>query len=403
MTILTANEHLQDALIRHQIGLLRHSSAIQARILELLNATERDLVEAIERRGRRLAGRGVQDSVTKVRLQRLLEEVREIRGRAMSQAFAHWRKSLQDLVRAEAEHVARIVRTVAPVQLEMVSPDPSTLRAIVTTNPFEGQLLAGWAKRLARNDLTRIMGQVQIGMVQGDTPAQMARRIVGTAQLRGANGVTEITRREASTITRTAVQTMANASRQQVYDANSDLFTHERFVATLDSRTTPICRANDGKQYKRGEGPHPPLHFNCRSVRVPVIDPRQMGIRPARTATQRQLLREYARQNGLEGIRSRTDLPRGHAGKFDAFSRRRVRELTGTVPASTTYQEFLSRQSSAFQRDVLGATRARLFRQGGISVDRFVDRAGRQYTLAELARREAAAFRRAGLDPDDFT
>jgi len=33
-----------------------------------------------------------------------------------------------------------------------------------------------------------------------------------------------------------------------------------------------------------------------------------------------------------------------------------------------------------------------LFRQGGLTLDRFVDRAGREYTLDELRRREAAAW-----------
>jgi len=36
-----------------------------------------------------------------------------------------------------------------------------------------------------------------------------------------------------------------------------------RYLATLDSRTSAICRSLDGKEFKYGDGPLPPVHFNC--------------------------------------------------------------------------------------------------------------------------------------------
>lgn len=146
----------------------------------------------------------------------------------------------------------------------------------------------------------------------------------------------------------------------------------------------------------------PPLHFGCRSLRVPVLDQEAVSRRPAKASTERGLLREYARREGLEAPTRRVDLPRGHKGTFDQYARRRVRELTGQVDPGTTYQTWLQRQSAEFQDDVLGTTRARLFRQGGLKLDRFVNRAGDEIPLAELARRDADAFRAAGLDPDNF-
>jgi SPP1 gp7 family putative phage head morphogenesis protein len=401
---LTANEQLQDAVIRHQIGLYRYAGSVRNRVLALLDATERDLVEILQRRGVRLVGRDPRETVTQGRLKALLAEVRELRRRALTEAFGTLRDELKQLVVAEAEWAARAVQTVSPVQMSVTLPEPNTLRALVTHRPFEGAVLSQWAQTVTRSDVQRIYRAVQLGMVQGEPLPMITRRVVGTAAQRGANGLTQMTRNHLTTITRTAVHSMANAAQSQTWQENSDIFTHERFTATLDARTTPICRSEDGKIYKVGEGPTPPLHYNCRSVRVPVIDPKQAGFRPTRAATQRQLLREYAKANNLQGVRSRADLPRGHAGRFDSFSRTRVRELTGRTPASTNYQEFLGRQSRQFQDDVLGPNRAALFRRGGLTLDKFVDRAtGRQYTLAELARREAEAFRRAGLDPDDFT
>ena len=98
----------------------------------------------------------------------------------------------------------------------------------------------------------------------------------------------------------------------------------------------------------------------------------------------------------------RDALPRGTKGAFDAFARKRVRELTGRVPASTSYNEWLKRQTREFQEDTLGVTKAKLFREGGLSLDKFVTANGHELTLADLAKRHADAFRAAGLDPDTF-
>lgn len=61
-----------------------------------------------------------------------------------------------------------------------------------------------------------------------------------------------------------------------------------RYMATLDLRTSPMCRAMDGKviAYKdKVEGVNfPPLHPRCRSTHVPVISEDDLGTRVARDA-----------------------------------------------------------------------------------------------------------------------
>jgi hypothetical protein len=146
----------------------------------------------------------------------------------------------------------------------------------------------------------------------------------------------------------------------------------------------------------------PPLHFNCRSVRIAIVNGEIIGNRPAKPVTEKQLLREYTSQNGLKTSTSRDALPRGHKTSFDQFKSQRVRELTGTVPAKLSYQKWLERQSSNFQNDVLGVTKAKLFRKGNLPLDKFVNRAGDELNLSQLAAKHAGAFKAAGLDPEDF-
>ena len=174
---------------------------------------------------------------------------------------------------------------------------------------------------------------------------------------------------------------MANQARRAFAAQNADIFSEEQYLATLDSRTTPICRSLDGKTYPVDMGPIPPLHWNCRSLRVPFLGDDDMAARPEKRATKQLLDRE-----GLTG----------------AARRARIRELTGQAPSGTTYVDFLKRQPVAVQDDILGTTKAKLWRKGGLSLDKFVDRNGSELTLSQLARAEKEAFKSAGLDPENF-
>ncbi|MNP80956.1 hypothetical protein D3C76_1791920 [compost metagenome] len=62
------------------------------------------------------------------------------------------------------------------------------------------------------------------------------------------------------------------------------------------------------------------------------------------------------------------------------------------MSSKTSYSEWLARQSAAFQKDVLGPERYKLFSKGELTIDRFVDDDGRTLTLKELREREPMAF-----------
>ena len=79
-----------------------------------------------------------------------------------------------------------------------------------------------------------------------------------------------------------------------------------------------------------------------------------------------------------------------------------ARKHIGEVPAQTNYPEFLKRQAVEFQEDVLGKTKATLFRKGDLSLDEYVDSVGNEITLKQLAATKPEAFMRAGLEPEDF-
>lgn len=394
-----ANRQLFDAMLRHQIMLLKLDRSIRDDVFRILDATEKDLAAQIVSRLRD----GGRSALGTQRLVALERWIKSTRLDAWDQVTEKWVEDLIAAAKTEVKTHEGIARTAAPVTLELVVPGNQALRAIATATPFQGKVLKDWADNIAQADIQRIIDQIKIGLVQGETGEQIATRIVGSARLRYTDGVTQITRNNAEAITRTAVNAIMHAARDEFYSANADVFDRERFVATLDARTTPQCRANDGKVWPRGEGPQPPLHFNCRSIRIPYFSDRALYKRPARAHTEKELLRQFAELEGLDTVPStREGLPYGYKQLFDQFAAGQIRRMTSIVPATETYQTWLMRQPKQFIDDILGPTRGKLFRTGQLTLDRFVDTSGKNLSLSDLARGHAAAFRAAGLDPEDF-
>ncbi len=394
----TVNDELFDALVRHQIFLLRSVGTLRKETLRILDLTEQDVVRAVERSLGNVSNlsQGLRRSVA------LRRALAEIRGKGWDEVATLWRESMQQLAINEPRFTGTILTSVSPVQLQLAFPSNTLLRSIVASTPFEGRTLSEWARDARASDLRRIEDQIKVGLVQGEDARRISQRIVGTRVLRGRDGVTHITRNGAAALTRTMTNAISNFGRSEFFKANRGLFTQELYVAVLDGRTTAICRSLDGKVFELDEGPRPPLHLNCRSIRIATLDSTALGRRPMNPTTERGLLREFAQRRNLGGIRVRSDLPRGTRSAFDSFARRRVRELVGTVPSKVDYAAWIRRQSIQFQNDALGRTKALLFRRGGLTLDKYVGRDGDELNLGQIATKNRQAFIDAGLDPDRF-
>lgn len=399
-TISTANEDVKDALIRHQIYLLRFSAQVRNYITNLLDATEQDIASKI--RDKLKAVKGLNTPADVKRMQNLLQNVMTLRQSAWTASETYLFDQMKALAAAEPIFANGIYSTNSPVVIDLNLPSEVELIAAVDTQMIEGATITNWMQSMASEDLRRIVAAVQKGVVAGDSSSAIARSVLGTTTLDGRDGMTEITRRQIESITRTIIQGVASASREEFFADNADVIDAELFVATLDSRTTAICRALDGKQFLVGEGPQPPLHFNCRSIRVAAFDGEQLGMRPAKASTRQGALDAFTEENDLESVSSRDELPRGTKGQFDTFERKYVRELTGRVPASTSYQEWLTTQTPAFQDEVLGKAKGKLFRDGGLTLDKYVAVSGSELTLPQLAQKYPGAFQAAGLDPNKY-
>lgn len=333
-------EKIHDLAVNHRIGLSRYSTHVVRRMLGLLNKTLDDVAGRLARTDN--------ESVSGQRLEALITELRGIQRAGWAVIEDRLRGSLTDLAGAEAKFALRLAGvSVEPRAVAMFSPLPpiEQIMAAVNSRPFQGRFLKDWLAEAEEGAARRVRDTVRQGFIEGRPTADIVRAIRGTRGQQYKNGILEISRRGAEALVRTAITHTANTAAQAAWEANSDIVSSWRFVATLDARTTVICAGLHGRKFPLGKGPQPPRHVNCRSTSVPVLPE-------------------------IEGI-SPFEMP--------------------------SYQAWLRSQPDTAQNDILGVAKAKLFRDGGLTIDRFTDSKGRVLTLQELRRRDLEAFKRAGL------
>jgi len=372
---MAANDEIRDQLLAHQVQLLRFGKGMASRIKRILNRAEPELRRVIRERLDRIARLGWDPGpATTKRMIKTAKQIAATNKPTFDEINKLITSELLSLSVSETQFVAEVISSSLPVVFDLALPSARDLRRIVLARPFNNRILRDWTKSFEVGDRRRMMDEIRQGLVFSETPTQIGRRIFGTAVLGGVDGTREITRRGAQTLAQTATSAITNAARQVTYLRNRKVINREQYVATLDSRTTPICRSLDGDIFEVGKGPIPPVHINCRSLRVPVINGKKLGNRPAVTATKKQL-------QGLKGSDRRSA----------------VAKMVGQEPAATTYQKWLGRQNVSFQNEVLGPTRGKLFRSGELDLKGFVDNSGKQFTLRELYNQDPATFQRANI------
>jgi SPP1 gp7 family putative phage head morphogenesis protein len=205
---------------------------------------------------------------------------------------------------------------------------------------------------------------MRLGIAQGETNAQLIRRVRGGKQNGDVvKGFMDISRRNADTLVRSATQAVSQKARQATYEQNDSLIKALMWVSTIDLRTTVDCSTRDGMTYTVdthepidhslpwGAGPGN-LHWGCRSTSAPVLKTfRDLGI------------------------------------NVDEVPKSTRASLDGQIAQDTTFEGWLSRQSVERQNDNLGVGRAALWRDGKIEFRDLVDGNGRELTLLELRAR----------------
>jgi SPP1 gp7 family putative phage head morphogenesis protein len=371
------------ALYRNAIDLNRYSNSVARRVINAYNDIIIDATNQLRVIDELAA------PVKAARLRSILAQLKQSLATWAGDATELTATELQGLAELQSEFVTDQLRKVLPAgsrdAVRTVEISPQFAQSVVTTDPTQlnvvalsddlfaavqgapatfsltaakgatitlpnGEVLEKAFRGVAVDQAERFSQVVRNGLLTGETTPSIAKRLIGNLQfgeeaktvrqLVAAGGqATAVADNQIMALVRTSINQVANSASQQVYEANQDITKKYRYVATLDSRTSSICAALDGREFEYGKGPMPPQHFNCRSTTVPIIDP---DILPPSTIAKRA-------------------------------------SADGPVPVNMNYGQWLAEQSNKVKAEVLGPSKVPYF-------NRLVKKSGARDAMAKLVR-----------------
>lgn len=348
----SVNDEIRDKAIRHALYLQRFGNGLTEQVIALLDEASEEIVAKLAARLASIDERGLtlSDRATK-RLQMLLDEIKGLNAALYGQIGETLSEQLSGLGSVEAQFQAATLQTVLPVAFQTAIPSPTRLRAIIETSPMEGALLSSWTEGVQDGTAKRIEQAIRKGMVQGLGTDDLVRSIRGTKKQNYKDGVLEISRRSARSIVRTSVSHVSNVAAQETWKANERVVKGWQYVSTLDSRTTITCAALNGQVFPVGEGPMPPRHIGCRSLSIAVT--------------------KSFKEMGFDS---------------DEVTASERASMDGKVAGDITFEKWLKDKGEGTQNDILGPTRAALFRDGKLSLQDFIKNDGTVLTIEQLSK-----------------
>ena len=392
-----------EAFYRQAIDLNRYSNHVALNVMRAYNDIVIDAT-------RKLSDIGTLNPREAARLNALLAQTAESMQTWAGDSSVYMVQELQGLAKLEADFASGQLKKVIKADLangiQSVEITPDFARAVVMSDPTDisaavlspnlEQQVAGISpgagtldaakgsaltfpngknldtsfRQLAESSAARFRKTVQNGMLTGENMRDMVKRLRGElrfADSANINGtikkggeMTTLADAQIRSLIRTSVTQMSTNVDREFFAANRDVIDGYRYRATLDLKTTAICRSLDGKVFKFGKGPEPPQHFGCRSRII------------------------FITKAEAEG---------------DTQQRGQRAALGGLVPVDTSYGDWLKGRPAKEQDKALGgAKKGDIFRRliqkgesGNAAIAKFVNNDGAELTLKDLERKYGAS------------
>jgi len=333
---------LRDAILRHALQLQRLSAGHEGEADAILRELEREL--------KALLNSQTLSTADKAQIKALIEEADS----------AHIRPAYARIASVTDTHALAIVvaeKTVAALEdvfpVSILSPTKERLASLTKDVLIDGAPSSAWWDKQAEDTAFKFAAQVRQGVINGETNERIVARVAGR---RGEPGILDGARRNARALVHSSVMAAANDARLATFRKNARLIDGIRWLSTLDSHTCVQCAALDGQAWDldgdklKGTAidfTQPPAHWNCRCVLSPI--PKSLA--------------EFGIEEPAPGTRASSE---------------------GPISATTTFEDFLKRQSPPFVDKVLGHRRAEMFLAGKLTLRDLISGTGRELTLEEL-------------------
>lgn len=355
---MTINQQLDDAYADNAVDMQQVTAGIVIAMMRVLNRYDAPLMAALLVAIDQIPT----EQFTMARLDAVLGEVQQINSTAYAEVMRELEPQLAGVVEHESDWQYALLLGLLPPVLSVNQTRSVDTMVIAQNTPFQGNVLRDWMNSLAAGRLTKIKNAVRTGFMNGESPSEIVSGIRGTRAKKFSDGILQQSRVDLETIVRTAVSHFVETTKEQFNKANDHLIKLVRWLSILDSRTSHWCIARADKLYTPVK--HSPvghnvpwlsgpgrLHFRCRSTASIVI--------------------KSWRELGLSGL-----------------SESERNALDGKVPPEQTFADFLSKQSAARQDQILGKERAKLYRDGNLSIGQMFKENGMMLTLEQLRSRK---------------
>ncbi len=376
---MAASDDALESIASHQIDILRVAAGLRQAAFDRLIELEAYLDATLHRN----------ESLTvnkSARLSALLKQTQGTIAATYAKITDDQVDGLKTLAELEAKHAVKIVNGTIGADIVSVAISPKQLEAIVDGPTIFGNSARTWWEAQSEDLKAKFGAAMQQGLLLGETVDELARRVRGTKAAGYADGLMEAKKREADALVRSSAISTANEARLRTMADMGDLVKGVQWVATLDTRTTPICRALDGKVWRLPDyqpvghdkkWPGPTAHWNCRSTQIPV-------------------LRSWEELSGkklptLDGAEIEEALKKKLAAKgwdddkIAKATRDSRASMDGQEAKQTTFDDWMGKKGPAAVDRLLGPGRAKLWKEGKVTVSDLTNQNNRPLTLAQLA------------------
>lgn len=336
------NTQIYDKVVDRAAMLRYHENEINAKIGKIIDVHQNEVSNIVKRNPPKLTPA-------------LKQEIENEVVSTYSQLHSTSSKSLLELVNDQLQYSFQTIDAAIGKIWRTAKPARRVSEEIVLERPIysDTTLAQGW-KGLAISEKKRIEQLIRRGIAEGKDETAISKDL-----LKG--NVFNISKAQSLGLTRTAMTSVYSQADHEVYKANAGALRGWQYVAVLDSRTTPLCASRDGKIYDVGDVAFlPPAHWHCRSTTTPIV----------------KSYEDFGKLDNLAQVRKRN---------LDGLSNRMIEFYDGQTPLGESYNAWLLRQPTDVQLRHLGDyKKLEMLRSGQLTIDKFVNDAGKRLTIKEL-------------------
>lgn len=376
----TPSDPIINGFATHTINLLRVAAGFRAKAWNVLTKLQKTLVGAVS---------NATSLNQRSRMAAFLQQTNASIKAGYDILTGQQLDGLTEIAILEAPATAEIIGSAMGANVVSVAVSESQLAAVVNGKNILGHSAADWWAGQSVQLQQRFTGAMQQGVLLGESTQQLVNRVRGTAANNFKDGIMEVSRRDAASLVRTSVISTSNAARQVTLEGMQDVVKGLQWVATLDLRTSEICRALDGCAWSlpgyepipgpKGEKAWPGVtaHWQCRSTQVPVLRSwEELSGKKLPSLNDQELESAVKKKLAARGM---------NQSQIDAYQARSRASMDGQVHESTTFDDWLKSKSDKQVDDVLGPGRAELWDRGkGLTVSEMTDQSNRPLTLDQL-------------------